>query len=74
MGGGLECFVLKFVFAMCQAGMLGVFELLVCVLEMFQLLSITMLNLIAPSRDDGRDGHDAVDFDCLSCSEGYTPS
>jgi hypothetical protein len=54
--------------------MLGVFELLVCVLEMFQLLSVAMLNLIAPSRDDGRDGHDAVDFDCLSCSEGYTPS
>ena len=54
--------------------MLGVFELLFCVLEMVQLLHITMLNLIAPSRDDGRDGHDAVDFDCLSCSEGYSPS
>ena len=54
--------------------MLGVFELLFCVLEMVQLLHITMLNLIAPSRDDGRDGHDAIDFDCLSCSEGYTPS
>ena len=54
--------------------MLGVFELLVCVLEMFQLLSIVMLNLIAPSRDDGRDGHDAVYFDCLSCSERCTPS
>ena len=54
--------------------MLGVFELLFCVLEMVQLLHITMLNLIAPSRDDGRDGHDAVDFDCLSCYEGCTPS
>ena len=54
--------------------MLGVFELLFCVLEMFQLLSIVMLNLIAPSRDDGRDGYDAVDFDCLSCSERCTPS
>ena len=42
--------------------MLGVFELLFCVLEMFQLLSIAMLNLIAPSRDDGRDGYDGVDF------------
>ena len=40
MGGGIEHFVLKFVFAMWQAGMLGVFELLVCVLEMFQLLSM----------------------------------
>jgi hypothetical protein len=47
--------------------MLCVFELLVCVLEMFQLLSIAMMNLIAPCRDDGRDGYDAVDFDCLSC-------
>ena len=74
MGGGIEHFVLKFVFAMWQAGMLGVFELLFCVLEVVQLLHITMLNLIAPSRDDGRDGHDAVDFDCLSCSEGYAPS
>ena len=54
--------------------MLGVFKLLFCVLEMFQLLSITMLNLIAPSRDDGRDGHDCVVVDCLSCSERYTPS
>ena len=54
--------------------MLGVFELLFCVLEMFQLLSIVMLNLIAPSRDDGRDGYDGVDFDCLSCSECCTPS
>ena len=40
MGGGIECFVLNFVFATGQAGMLGVFELLVCVLEMFQLLSM----------------------------------
>ena len=54
--------------------MLGVFELLFCVLEMVQLLHITMLNLIAPCRDDGRDGHDAVDFDCLSCSERCRPS
>jgi len=54
--------------------MLGVFELLFCALEMVQSLNITMLNLIAPSRDDGRDGYDGVDFDCLSCSEGHTPS
>ena len=74
MCGGIEHFVLKFVFATWQAGMLGVFELLFCVLEMFQIMTIAMLNLIAPSRDDGRGGHDAVDFDCLSCSEGCTPS
>ena len=54
--------------------MLGVFELLFCVVEMFKMLSIAMLNLIAPCRDDGRDGHDCVVVDCLSCSECYTPS
>ena len=45
-----------------------------CVFEVFQSLNVVMLNLIAPCSDDVPDGDDCVDFDCLSCSECYTPS